>query len=97
MIDGGYSKAYQPETGIAGYTLIYNSQCLKLVKHQPFVSREVAVRKGLDVVSETKVLEFAEKRQLVRDTDNGKVLQGQIEDLQQLLKAYRDGSVRQLR
>ena len=97
VIDGGYSKAYQPETGIAGYTLIYNSQCLKLVKHQPFVSREVAIRKGLDVVSETKVLEFAEKRQLVRDTDNGKVLQSQIDDLQQLLKAYRDGSVRQLR
>ena len=97
VIDGGYSKAYQPETGIAGYTLIYNSQCLKLVKHQPFVSRAEAIRKGLDVVSETNVLEFAEKRQLVRDTDNGKELRRQIDDLNQLLKAYRDGTVRQLR
>ena len=94
MIDGGYSKAYQSETGIAGYTLIYNSQSLKLVQHAPFSTREKAVRFGLDILSETKVLEFSESRQYVRDTDKGKELKAQIDDLRQLLDAYRNGSVR---
>ena len=94
MIDGGYSKAYQPETGIAGYTLIYNSQSLKLVQHEPFTSRELAVRQGLDILSETKVLEFEENRRYVRDTDQGALLKEQIDDLYQLLEAYRNGSVR---
>lgn len=93
VIDGGYSKAYQGETGIAGYTLIYNSRSLKLVQHEPFESREMAVRNGMDVISETKVLEFAEKRQLVRDTDIGRELRSQIDDLQQLLRAYRSGAL----
>ena len=94
MIDGGYSRAYQSETGIAGYTLIYNSQSLKLVQHAPFTTREKAVRFGLDILSETKVLEFSESRQYVRDTDKGKELKAQIDDLRQLLDAYRNGSVR---
>lgn len=94
VIDGGYSKAYQTETGIAGYTLIYNSQSLKLVQHEPFESREKAVGFGLDVISETKVVEFSEHRQLVRDTDKGRDLQVQIDDLYQLLAAYRSGQIR---
>jgi len=94
MIDGGYSKAYQPETGIAGYTLIYNSQSLKLVQHEPFTSRERAVKEGLDILSETKVLEFEENRRYVRDTDQGAELKAQIDDLYQLLEAYRNGSIR---
>ena len=94
MIDGGYSKAYQPETGIAGYTLIYNSQSLKLVQHEPFTSRERAVKEGLDILSETKVLEFEENRRYVRDTDQGAELREQINDLYQLLEAYRNGSIR---
>ena len=93
MIDGGYSKAYQSETGIAGYTLIYNSQCLKLVQHEPFTTREQAVRQGLDILSETKVLEFEESRRYVRDTDQGAEIKGQIDDLYQLLDAYRSGAV----
>ncbi|MEF9985612.1 MAG: fructose-1,6-bisphosphatase [Bacteroidales bacterium] len=95
VIDGGYSKAYQTETGIAGYTLIYNSFGLKLVQHEPFESKQKAIEKGIDIISETKVLEFVEKRKLVRDTDIGKELQGQIDDLKQLLIAYRSGIVRQ--
>ena len=94
VIDGGYSKAYQPETGIAGYTLIFNSQCLKLVQHAPFTTREKAVRHGLDIISETKVLEFEASRRYVRDTDMGAELKGQIEDLRQLLEAFRNGSIR---
>ncbi len=93
VIDGGYSKAYQGETGIAGYTLIYNSRSLKLVQHEPFESRENAVKYGKDIISETKVLEFAAQRQLVKDTDIGKELQSQIDDLQQLLAAYRSGAI----
>ena len=93
VIDGGYSKAYQPETGIAGYTLIYNSQCLKLVQHAPFTTREKAVKFGLDILSETKVLEFEESRRYVRDTDQGAEIKEQIDDLYQLLEAYRNGSV----
>ena len=93
VIDGGYSKAYQPETGIAGYTLIYNSQSLKLVQHAPFTTREKAVKFGLDILSETKVLEFEESRCYVRDTDQGAEIKEQIDDLYQLLDAYRNGSI----
>ena len=93
VIDGGYSKAYQPETGIAGYTLIFNSQSLKLVQHAPFSTREMAVRYGLDILSETKVLEFEESRRYVRDTDQGAEIKEQIDDLYQLLDAYRNGSI----
>ena len=93
VIDGGYSKAYQPETGIAGYTLIYNSQSLKLVQHAPFTTREKAVKFGLDILSETKVLEFEENRRYVRDTDQGAEIKEQVDDLYQLLEAYRNGSI----
>ena len=93
VIDGGYSKAYQPETGIAGYTLIFNSQSLKLVQHAPFTTREKAVKFGLDILSETKVLEFEESRRYVRDTDQGEAIKEQIDDLYQLLDAYRSGAI----
>lgn len=95
VIDGGYSKAYQSETGIAGYTLIYNSHGMKLVQHEPFESAEKAVKEGIDIISTTSVVEFVSNRMLVRDTDNGKILRGQIEDLKELLEAYRGGLVRQ--
>ena len=94
VIDGGYSKAYQKETGIGGYTLVYNSFGLKLVQHEPFESRQKAIEQGIDIISETKVVEHLDKRILVRDTDNGKKLQEQIEDLKELLVAYRKGVIR---
>lgn len=94
VIDGGYSKAYQSETGIAGYTLIYNSHGLRLVQHEPFESKQKAIEQGVDIISETKVVEFVEKRKLVRDTDIGQELQRQIDDLKQLLQAYRSGVLR---
>lgn len=95
VIDGGYSRAYQSETGIAGYTLIYNSHGLTLVQHQPFESIEKAIKEGADIISSRQVVEFVERRMLVRDTDNGKVLRAQIEDLKLLLKSYRKGLIRQ--
>ena len=93
VIDGGYSKAYQSETGIAGYTLIYNSHGMKIVRHEPFESAEKAINEGVDIISSTSVVEFVSNRMLVRDTDNGRLLQGQIDDLKELLEAYRTGLV----
>lgn len=95
VIDGGYSKAYQPETGIAGYTLIYNSHGLMLVQHEPFESAKRAIEEGHDIISETTVLEFSNKRRLVRDTDIGAELMRQIEDLTRLLAAYRSGYLKE--
>lgn len=94
VIDGGYSKPYQAETGIAGYTLIYNSYGLRLVQHEPFESTQNAIEQGKDIISETKVVEFMERRKLVRDTDIGKMLIDQIDDLKQLLAAFRKGQIR---
>lgn len=95
VIDGGYSKAYQSETGIAGYTLIYNSHGLLLVQHEPFESTQRAVEEGKDIISETSVVEFSSKRKLVRDTDIGKELKRQIDDLKNLLAAYRGGLLKE--
>ena len=94
VIVGGFSKAYQKETGIGGYTLTFNSYGLKLVQHEPFVSKQIAIEKGVDIRSMTKVVESAEKRIYVRDTDKGKELAMRIDDLRQLVQAYRNGSIR---
>ncbi len=93
VIDGGFSKAYQSETGIAGYTLIYNSIGLLLAQHAPFKSVESAVRDCVDIKSFTKVVETVEKRTLVGDTDIGVQLKEQIKNLKELLAAYRSGAV----
>lgn len=93
VIDGGYSKAYQPQTGIAGYTLIYNSHGLTLAQHEPFKSIDRAVRDGVDIKSFTTVVDYLGDRMKVGDTDVGKVLKGQIRDLTSLLEAYREGIV----
>lgn len=95
VIDGGFSKAYQKETGIAGYTLIYNSYGLLLVQHQPFESVQKAIEEGLDIISANRVVEFTTRRKFVRDTDIGKELEQQISDLKDLLKAYRGGIIRE--
>ncbi len=95
VIDGGYSKAYQPETGIAGYTLIYNSHGLSLVQHTPFTSIEDAVKKGIDIKSERQLVEYISNRRLVKDTDIGLELKRQSNELKKLLAAYRKGVIRQ--
>lgn len=94
-IDGGFSKAYQKTTGIAGYTLVCNSQGLTLAAHKPFCSVEDAVKNETDVHSESIQVEVFPKRMLVSDTDSGKELKETIEDLEKLLKAYQEGKIRQ--
>ena len=94
VIDGGFSKAYQPETGIAGYTLVYHSHGLQLVQHEPFQSRQKAIEEGLDIKSTTFLVEFNSQRMMVKDTDKGRELRTQIEDLKKLLVAYRTGLIK---
>ena len=95
VIDGGFSKAYQKETGIAGYTLIYNSYGLLLVAHEPFESTEAAIEKESDIHSESMVIRRVVQRRLVEDTDVGKELKEQIADLEMLLAAYRSGEIKE--
>lgn len=93
VIDGGFSKAYQARTGIAGYTLVANSHGMYLVSHQPFESKEVAVRTEADIVSERIPVEMAPRRIMVADTDVGKELKESISQLEKLLEAYREGII----
>ena len=95
VIDGGFSRAYQKETGIAGYTLIYNSYGLLLVAHEPFESKEAAIQKGTDIHSETMIVKRVVERRLVGDTDIGLELRGQVHDLEVLLAAYRNGKLKE--
>ena len=95
VIDGGFSKAYQPETGIAGYTLVFHSHGLQLVQHEPFQSREKAIKEGLDIKSTTFIVEFSSQRMMVKDTDKGRELVAQVSDLEKLLVAYRMGFIKE--
>lgn len=93
VIDGGFSQAYHHETGIAGYTLVYHSRGFQLVQHEPFTSTEDAILRGTDIKSTTQIVEMSSRRMLVADTDKGKELNAQIDDLQELLYAYRHGFI----
>ncbi|MDD3218490.1 MAG: fructose-1,6-bisphosphatase [Lachnospiraceae bacterium] len=93
VIDGGFSKAYQNQTGIAGYTLTYNSYGLSLVAHEPFTSTEDAITEETDIHSNQIMVQRMPYRQLVGDTDNGRALRIRIEELKELLKAYRSGEI----
>lgn len=93
VIDGGFSKAYQKETGIAGYTLIYNSYGLILAAHEPFESTEAAIEKESDIHSDSIIVKRVVQRKLVGDTDIGRELKEQIADLEMLLEAYRSGRI----
>lgn len=93
LIDGGFSHAYQKSTGIAGYTLIFNSHGLHLVQHEPFCSTQTAIESMEDIHSSTVVKTYASHRLLVGDTDNGKVLQAEIDGLKALMEAYKYGKL----
>lgn len=95
VIDGGFSKPYQEKTGIAGYTLIYNSHGIQLVEHESFESREQAILSGSDIHSRTLLQDFSGQRMHIKDTDKGKELLEQINSLEQLLQAYRSGTLRE--
>ena len=93
VIDGGFCKAYQKTTGIAGYTLIYTSRCLRLVSHQPFAGREQAIKENTDIASSSEVIEWLERRARINDTDIGVQLREQVDNLMALLDAYRSGAI----
>ncbi|MBC2364076.1 fructose-1,6-bisphosphatase [Listeria booriae] len=95
VIDGGFSPAYQKTTGLAGYTLLYNSFGLQLVSHQPFTSTEDAITQETDILSTRQVIETETERKLVRDTDIGKELLQQADELKCLLSAYRQGLIKE--
>ncbi|MBZ2405785.1 fructose-1,6-bisphosphatase [Liquorilactobacillus hordei] len=88
VIDGGYSKAYQPITGIGGYTLLYNSYGLQLVTHHPFTSKNDAVKNGRDIISTRKIVNQELERQTVADTDIGKEIKKSLEMLREILSNY---------
>ncbi len=91
VIDGGMSEAYQPVTGIAGYTLIGNSHELMLAAHEPFTSADEMIRQGSDITPSTERITTFPQRVMIGDTDTGQQLRGELEDLQKLVQAYREG------
>lgn len=93
IIDGGLSKSYQKTTGIAGYTLIYNSYGLMLAEHEPFNSRIDAIVKETDLHSSKVVVEKVDRKR-IKDTDIGIKLQDEIEDLYKLLECYKLGIIK---
>jgi fructose-1,6-bisphosphatase-3 len=94
VIDGGFSRAYQKETGIAGYTLIFNSYGLLLASHEPFESAHHRIESEIDMQTRTQILEADRRRIRVQDTDLGHDIQRQIDDLNRLLEAYRAGVIK---
>ena len=92
-IDGGFCKAYQKSTGIAGYTLIFNSYGLRIKAHYPFQDIQHVLTTNADIDSVTTQVEMEPKRVMIGDTDNGQNLKQQIADLNDLLEAYRDGKI----
>jgi len=93
VIDGGFCKAYQSTSGIAGYTLIFNSRSLRMVSHQPFQGRRDAIRNNHDIDNNDLIFEHMEGRLKIAQTDEGRELQAQVDDLMELLTAYRTGLV----
>ena len=97
VIDGGFSRAYHKETGIAGYTLVYHSRGFELVQHEPFTSAKDVVRTGADIKGTTQIVEMSAHRMKVADTDKGQELIKQISDLEELLYAFRHGFIKERR
>ncbi|NLX41008.1 MAG: fructose-1,6-bisphosphatase [Bacteroidales bacterium] len=95
IIDGGFSRAYQGETGIAGYTLIFNSRGMQLVQHEPFTSTRQAIEHGVEIKGTRLFVDFNKERMLVNDTDNGEEIRGQIAALLRLVEAYRNGLIKE--
>jgi len=95
IIDGGFSKAYQGITGIAGYTLVSNSRGMKLVALEPFVSVDDAVKNESDIHSSTTLVDYESKRKVVAETDKGREMKEKIEDLKKLMYAYKNGYIRE--
>lgn len=95
VIDGGFSKAYQATSGIAGYTLIFSSRHFRIVSHQPFAGKHDAIHNNRDIANDSVIFERMETRMKVSETDEGRELQSQVDDLMRLLLAYRTGAVKE--
>ena len=95
-IDGGFCKAYQGSTGIAGYTLIFNSHGIRIKSHYPFQDIAHVLTQNADIESESEQIELEPKRVMIADTDEGKKICQRIEDLKRLLQAYRQGVVQEI-
>lgn len=95
VIDGGFSKAYQPTSGIAGYTLIFSSRHFRIVSHQPFAGKYDAIHNNRDIANDSVIFERMETRMKVAETDEGRELQERVDELLQLLIAYRSGAVKE--
>ena len=95
VIDGGFAKSYRSQTGRAGYTLTYNSYGLILAANEPFDSKADAIREEIDIKYDIMVNEKETERKSVAETDIGKQLQEEIDDLKLLLQAYREGKIKQ--
>lgn len=89
VIDGGFSQAYHKTTGIAGYTLIYNSHGMRIKAHQPFESVEKVLEENKDIESTSTMFETEKDRIMVGDTDEGKAIKEEIQMLKKLLEVYR--------
>ena len=93
VIDGGFSTPYHKTTGIAGYTLIYNSHGMRIKSHAPFESVDKVLTENIDIESRAEQFELEPYRVMIGDTDKGRAIAQQIDDLNALLDAYRDGSI----
>ena len=89
VIDGGFCRDYQRKTGIAGYTLIFNSHGLRIKSHQPFESIDKALEENMDIISSSQLIETEQNRVMVKDTDNGRRIMEEIDDLYELLEQYK--------
>ena len=97
VIDGGFCKAYQGTTGIAGYTLFFTSSAMRLYSHEPYVAAEESQVLDADINSTSAKVEYAKKRITVGETDIGKALKEQIAALEELLQAYREGLIKEVK
>lgn len=95
VIDGGFCQAYHDTTGIAGYTLIYNAEGIRISAHEPFRGKADAIRNNTDILSDTVVFENSKRKILVKDTDQGKKIQKRIDDLKLLCEAYETGRIKE--
>lgn len=95
MIDGGFSKAYHNKTGIAGYTLVYNSYGFMLISHEPFESVDKAIHEGIDIRSTARLVKTVSERKRVADTDIGEKLTSQCDKLEMLIEGYKSGLIKE--
>lgn len=96
VIDGGFCRAYQPQTGIAGYTLIFNSHGMRIKSHRPFTSLDAVLEQNIDMESDSTQFEVEPHRLMVADSDDGVRIGAVIAELKQLLQAYRTGRLREI-